>query len=83
MRQRRHSPKEIIFLQIHSFRKANWLAKQLIYFFLFESSLKMQKFIFFLISSISYIKLHPLSHIILPTCFALFSVLIFVSITHI
>ena len=71
------------FLQIHSFRKANWLAGQIIYFFLFESSLKMKKLKFFS-SNVKIIEnLYSNSHIILPTCFALFYVVIFDAVKHI
>ena len=71
------SLKEIIFLQIRSFRKANWLATQIIYIFLFESSFKMEKLIFFSSKVKITQNFYSNGHIILPTCFALFYVVIF------
>ena len=69
-------------LQIRSFRKANWLAYQIIKFFLLESRLKMQKmYIFF--TEEQFRKKYSISHIILPTCFAIFYVLIFEATMHI
>ena len=70
------------FLQIHSFRKANWLATQIIYFFLFESSFKMEKLIFFSSKVKITENFCSNSHIILPTCFELFYVVIFDAIKY-